>query len=239
MSKFFPTTLSVQAGGYVHPVSQLYAHLALEYKKQVTVMPRKTKEAAELTRLAILDSALSLFADQGVSRTTLADIAKEAGVTRGAIYWHFDNKSSLIQGLWQHHFGAFDERLEVHVKDAASLDVVLSAGKLWFEELQNNQISQKFFEINMFKIEYSAELEGLLKHDAEMLALDQQRFNATLENIQAQGGIKEGVNLEHITLGIFSMTWGLINQWLILGKSFDLVATGENILTGYINALRP
>lgn len=34
-----------------------------------------------------------------MSRTTLADIAAIAGVTRGAIYWHFSNKADLVQAL--------------------------------------------------------------------------------------------------------------------------------------------
>ncbi len=49
-------------------------------------MARKTKEDAQATREAILDAALQVFSVYGVSRTSLADIAKKAGVTRGAIY---------------------------------------------------------------------------------------------------------------------------------------------------------
>ena len=34
-----------------------------------------------------------------MARTTLADIATLAGVTRGAIYWHFSNKADLVQAM--------------------------------------------------------------------------------------------------------------------------------------------
>ena len=64
-------------------------------------MARKTKEEALKTREAILDSAIRVFSIRGVSRTTLANIAKEAGVTRGAIYWHFRNKEDLLAALWE------------------------------------------------------------------------------------------------------------------------------------------
>ena len=59
-------------------------------------MARRTKEEAAATRDSILDAAEKLFVEQGVSRTTLQHIATEAGVTRGAIYWHFDDKSALF-----------------------------------------------------------------------------------------------------------------------------------------------
>ena len=63
-------------------------------------MARKTKQQALETRQHILDVALRLFSQQGVSSTSLAAIAKEAGVTRGAIYWHFKNKSDLFNEIW-------------------------------------------------------------------------------------------------------------------------------------------
>ncbi|MDS7773050.1 TetR family transcriptional regulator, partial [Klebsiella oxytoca] len=62
-------------------------------------MARKTKQQALETRQHILDVALRLFSQQGVSSTSLAAIAKAAGVTRGAIYWHFKNKSGNDSNL--------------------------------------------------------------------------------------------------------------------------------------------
>ncbi len=48
------------------------------------------------TKKNILASAQRLFARRGFERTSLSDIAKYAGVTRGAIYWHFENKEELL-----------------------------------------------------------------------------------------------------------------------------------------------
>src|SRR3569833_1281025 len=62
-------------------------------------MARRTKQDALATRDSILDAAELLFEQQGVSRTTLQHIAAEAGVTRGAIYWRFHDKSDLINAL--------------------------------------------------------------------------------------------------------------------------------------------
>lgn len=64
-------------------------------------MARKTKEEAERTYHALLDAATALFIRQGIAKTTLNNIASEAGMTRGAIYWHFDNKEAVIQALWE------------------------------------------------------------------------------------------------------------------------------------------
>ena len=56
---------------------------------------RRTKEEAEQTRRALLDAGLRVFSRQGYAAIKLEDIAREAAVTRGAIYWHFGRYSSI------------------------------------------------------------------------------------------------------------------------------------------------
>ena len=67
-----------------------------------------TKEEAEKTRQAILDAALDVFYAKGYSAATLNDVAKKAGVTRGAVYWHFKDKADLLLVL----YNEFDVEME-------------------------------------------------------------------------------------------------------------------------------
>ena len=60
---------------------------------------RRTKEEAEQTRNAILEAAVDVFTEKGVARATLEQIAKAANVTRGAVYWHFKNKTDIFMAL--------------------------------------------------------------------------------------------------------------------------------------------
>ena len=64
-------------------------------------MARRTKEEALVTRELILDAAERVFHQRGVSRTSLQEIAKEAGLTRGAIYWHFEDKGELFHAMME------------------------------------------------------------------------------------------------------------------------------------------
>ena len=73
---------------------------------------RRTKAEAEQTRHDLLDAAELLFDQQGVSRTSLADIAKAAGVTRGAVYWHFKNKSEVLAAIVERVHLPFMQELE-------------------------------------------------------------------------------------------------------------------------------
>ena len=60
---------------------------------------RKTAEDAERTRQAILDAAELLFLEEGIATATLERISRAAGVTRGAFYWHFKDKTELLRAL--------------------------------------------------------------------------------------------------------------------------------------------
>lgn len=63
-------------------------------------MARHTKEVALETSSRILDVAECIFSAKGVSRTSLADIARASGVTRGAIYCHFENKEDVFTAMF-------------------------------------------------------------------------------------------------------------------------------------------
>ena len=60
-----------------------------------------TKEHAEKTREDLLRAGLKMFSEKGFASTRLEDIAKEANVTRGAFYWHFQNKMDLFLALFE------------------------------------------------------------------------------------------------------------------------------------------
>lgn len=64
-------------------------------------MVRKTKSESAQTRETILDAAETEMLARGVTHTSLERIAKRADVTRGAIYWHFADKTALLEAMIQ------------------------------------------------------------------------------------------------------------------------------------------
>lgn len=64
-------------------------------------MVRKTKAESAQTRETILDAAEIEMLARGVTHTSLERIAKRADVTRGAIYWHFADKTGLLEAMIQ------------------------------------------------------------------------------------------------------------------------------------------
>ncbi|GLZ40010.1 ScbR family autoregulator-binding transcription factor [Actinokineospora sp. NBRC 105648] len=69
-------------------------------------MPRQ--ERAERTRAVILDAAAAVFDEHGFAAASLSDILVKAGVTKGALYFHFASKEELAQALIDEQFGVWD-----------------------------------------------------------------------------------------------------------------------------------
>ncbi|MFE2427599.1 ScbR family autoregulator-binding transcription factor [Streptomyces sp. NPDC059373] len=66
------------------------------------------QERAEVTRNAILDGAARAFDATGFPATSLSDIVKEAGVTKGALYFHFASKEALARAIVDEQFTVWE-----------------------------------------------------------------------------------------------------------------------------------
>ncbi|MGW7054915.1 ScbR family autoregulator-binding transcription factor [Streptomyces sp. NPDC054887] len=71
------------------------------------------QERAEVTRSAIIDGAARAFDHTGFSGTSLSDIVKEAGVTKGALYFHFASKEELAQAVIDEQFSIWETMRDI------------------------------------------------------------------------------------------------------------------------------
>ena len=126
-------------------------------------MARKTKEESLVTRERLLDAAEALFRERGVTRTSLADVATGAGMTRGAVYWHFKDKADLFRAMCDRATLPLDanfERMDIDSR-ADPLGTLRTLSIAAMTSLATDERVQNVFEIVFHKSEMVDELAGL------------------------------------------------------------------------------
>ena len=208
-------------------------------------MARRTKEDALATRAKLLDSAESLFQSQGVSRTSLQDIARRAGATRGAIYWHFKDKADLFNAMMERVTlpleAAFDEGSDVlQTSPLVEIDALMKIRRATVEALSrivNDGQTRRVFEVATQKVEYVEELRAVrMRH----LAIRQGfvgRFEQSIESAAQREGVILPMPAALAARGFHALIDGLIQNWLLDQQAFDLLGVGERAMDVYLKGL--
>lgn len=202
-------------------------------------MVRRTKEEALQTRSHLLDAAEQLFHAQGVSRTSLQEIALAAGTTRGAIYWHFKDKADLFNAMMERVTLPLEETIQ-YLGDDPQADPVAEIRASVQNALmlvKNDLQMRRVFEIATHQVEYVGELTAVKERHLRVR-------NECLVKIER--GVTQAALRHHITLdlpavtavyGLHALIDGLIQNWLLDVNAFDLVQCGIRSLDVYLKGL--
>lgn len=203
-------------------------------------MVRRTKADALATRHQILDAAESEFLARGVAHTRLQDVAAAAGVTRGAIYWHFQDKAELFNAMMERAFlpceGAAERALTVAGDDPLAQLHEMAVAPL--RAMADSEQVQRVFRIAMHQTEYTAELAPVQERYLEGSGDFQQQLADALQRAQGLGWLRPGLPLQAVALGLFALVDGLMHHWTLRPGGFDLVACGETAVRAYVDGLR-
>jgi len=203
-------------------------------------MVRRTKEEALETRDRILDTAERVFLKKGVARTSLADVAEAAGVTRGAIYWHFKNKADLFDAMMQRVSLPMEEMVaragDESIEDP--LAYVRHCALVVLERVTTDPQSRRVAEISRYKVEYADEMESLRARHIECRTGCLGRIEHGLRNAAKKGLLAASVNPRLAAVGLHALVDGLITNWVLDPKYVSLGKMAEPLIDGYLGGLK-
>ncbi|MFB0936471.1 MAG: TetR family transcriptional regulator, partial [Propionivibrio sp.] len=128
-------------------------------------MARKTKEQARETRQQILDAAKTVFHRWGVNRSSLDLVAQAAGLTRGAVYWHFKNKAELFLAVREDVLFPVIDEIDSIISsghEGDPLDGVEAALRAFFRILEDSPDVRMVFDTIVNRCEHVAEFANVL-----------------------------------------------------------------------------
>jgi TetR/AcrR family acrAB operon transcriptional repressor len=187
-------------------------------------MVRKTKAEAEQTRQEIIDAARCVFHECGVSRTSLEKVARVAGVTRGAVYWHFENKASLFYAMREDSNRDLEQARATltSTEFANPLDAIEQSMLEFFAVLENIPSVRQTFEIMSLRCEYVDEFAPVLLEVNKPCLDFLVRLKAVYQRAADTGFLRAQLDPDAIAYDTFSFTSGLFNNWLANAASDDL-----------------
>lgn len=203
-------------------------------------MARRTKEEAAATRDSILDAAEKLFVEQGVSRTTLQHIATAAGVTRGAIYWHFDDKGALFNAMMERAILPLEAELQV-LDEADSSDPLADLREYMLAVLRRtveDPVARRVFEIAMLKVEFVDEMDAVRQRRRHSLSQWMARAERRIKLAADRGLISKDIDPARVALAMWTMIDGMIRNWMFSPQSFNLLELGKCVVDPYMDGLR-
>lgn len=188
-------------------------------------MVRKTKEEAEETRRELIHAARRVFHECGVSRSTLEKIATAAGVTRGAVYWHFKDKAELFFAMREDIFAPLVERTDAYLLSDAfdnPLDAIEASISEFFRVLEDSSVVREVFEIMISRCEYVGEFASV----EEEVGRPAQDFLAKIERVYRQaadkGMLRPGIDPLDAARDTWAFTSGLLHLLLSCQRGSDL-----------------
>jgi len=188
-------------------------------------MVRRTKEEAGKTRKDIIESARTVFHQCGVSRSTLEKIAKDAGVTRGAIYWHFKDKAELFFAMREDVFAPMVERTDSLLFSEAyanPLDAIEASLKELFRVLDDCSVVREVFEIMISRCEYVDEFASVQEEVGRPAFEFLEKMERIYQRAADKGMLREGLDPVILARDTWAFTSGLLHLMLGCQKGSDL-----------------
>ena len=209
---------------------------------------RKTKAEAQQTREALLAAALDVFYRRGVSQASLHEIACTAGVTRGALYWHFKNKEDLFDALFQQIFQELMHQLDNDIA-AQSPDIwqnFATAITQAFMLLVSNESHHKFCHILHLNCEHTEQNHNIVQLLRQYQQLWRSRLCAVFTLSLQQQKLPPDIDIDLAALYFQSVVMGLTDLWLSNPEAIDLnsvvprfIATSMEVLQHSPHLRRP
>jgi len=203
-------------------------------------MVRRTKEEAQATRSLILDTAELVFEARGVSGTSLHEIARAAGLTRGAIYWHFKDKADL--------FNAMMERVTLPLEDSGeagsfkSRELTLAQLRVGFIDVMRKVMAdpqlRRVFDIATRKIEYVGEMVAVQERRLAMRDACLVDMERALRRAARAGELAPGLSPRSAAVGMLALFDGLLQNWMLDPDGFDLLRVSGQVFDAYLRGLR-
>ena len=194
------------------------------------LMNKRTNE--KYTR--ILESAVKVFAEQGFSQSTVAQIASEAGVADGTIYLYFKNKDDILISVFETEMKTMINNMKKEL--GTSQDPIEKVRIFAFQHLNMITENQEWAEVAQVELRQSTKFmrEYVKDHYADYLNL----FAYIVREGQEKGVFKEDINTGIAKRAFFGALDEMGRYWVLSrSKRYSVEESAKQISDIFIKGV--
>jgi TetR/AcrR family fatty acid metabolism transcriptional regulator len=181
----------------------------------------------------ILEAAVKVFACQGFYQSTVAQIAKEAGVADGTIYLYFKNKDDILVQFFSYKTRQVFDRFRAEVNKAEnSLDKLRNLIRRHLTEFQRDRNMAILYQVGTHQIDRLAE-----EQIREMSKLYKDLISEIVEVGQQEGSIRKDLYVGLVKRFILGGVDEVINTWLHSERDYDLVSMADPLVDLFVRGI--
>jgi len=201
-------------------------------------MARRTREEALETREQVLDAAEQVFCERGVGHASLAEVADAAGVTRGAIYYHFASKAELFEAMLARAEMPIDAAFDgAQLPVADPLGVVRETALKALLHLTSCARVQTIFEVAFLRCEYTDELAPVEQRNLREREQCLSFCGGLLEQAVVRGQLPAATDTRLASHLLYAFIGGLMRDWVQAPDSFDLKTAAPKLVDLFLAGL--
>jgi TetR/AcrR family fatty acid metabolism transcriptional regulator len=210
-------------------------HSFIDYKKlkqgrAIIKQPEKNHKYHQ-----ILEAAVKVFARQGFHQSTVAQIAKEAGVADGTIYLYFKNKDDILVQFFSYRTKQVFESFRGEVDRAeASSDKLRNLVRRHLAEFQRDRDGAVVYQVETHQSSRLAEAQI-----REMSQMYRDLISEIVEQGQQEGTIRKDLYVGLVKRFVIGAVDEVINTWLHSNEEYDLVSMADPLVELFIKGIGP
>ena len=181
----------------------------------------------------ILEAAVKVFAQQGFYQSTIAQIAKEAGVADGTIYLYFKNKDDILVQFFSYRtkqvFESFREEVD---RAETSADKLRNLVRRHLDEFQRDRDGAVVYQVETHQSSRLAE-----DQIREMSQMYRDLISEIVEQGQQEGTIRKDLYVGLVKRFIIGAVDEVINTWLHSNGEYDLVSMADPLVELFMTGI--
>ncbi|MEA3495744.1 MAG: TetR/AcrR family transcriptional regulator [Bacteroidota bacterium] len=199
------------------------------------------KEKSQSKRKSILDSAVIIFAKDGINKGTIASIAKQADIGKGTIYEYFKSKEEIFEEMLNYFFkdlfSGWKQLNKLEISTKKKLEKIFDLTFDYLSSINEKNYHQLIILMEIMLFAIRKDLEQSSKIDLSEILRNLYKIIVPIIDAGKKEGLLKNINKEYFTFLLFSSLDGIALHYFIQRKHFDIEKIKKYSMEMFFNGI--